>query len=115
MGALASSSSRRCSCSARCCGPMPGSCEGPRVKRAGKWLALLLLVALAAAALYRFVLRDTVVEPGVERLQNSLRPASLIGEGPDAIGVAPNGIVLGPLAQPEDAELPRLPLLEPPP
>jgi hypothetical protein len=85
------------------------------VKRAGKLLALLLLVALAAAALYRLVLRDTVIEPGLERLQNSLRPASLIGEGPDAVGVAPSGIVLGPLAQPEDAELPRLPLLEPPP
>jgi hypothetical protein len=87
---------------------------GRRTKRLGKGLALVVLVVFAAGLIYRLLLRDTTVEPRVGSLRASLRPASLIGEGEDAVGVSPSGAILTWLPAPEDAELPSLPLSEPP-
>lgn len=87
---------------------------GPRAKLVGKVLAVFVLVALAAGLLYRLLLQDTVVEPAAGSLRASLLPAALIGEGEDAVGVSPSGAILTWLPAPEDAELPRLPLSEPP-
>ena len=87
---------------------------GRRARSAGKLLLPILALALAVGLLYQLVLRDTVVEPGAGTLRASLQPASTIGEGEDAVGVSPNGVILTWRALPEDVELPRLPLSEPP-
>lgn len=75
-----------------------------------KALAALCIVGLAALLLYLFALRNTAVEP---RLRFS-GATSVIGEGEDAVAVSASGAVLDWLQLPEDAELPRLPLSEPP-
>jgi cell division septal protein FtsQ len=68
-----------------------------------------LLVAVAAGA-YWFALRDTTVEPNV------VLPGAVatIGSGSEAIAVGPDGQVLAWLPLSEDAQLPQLPLAEPP-
>ncbi len=73
-------------------------------------LAILALV-LAATAVYVFLLRARSVEPEL-----TVAPAtSVIGEGSDAVGVSADGSILDWTPLPEDADLPRLPISEPPP
>lgn len=70
----------------------------------------LVLVAIAAAALYWFALRDDAVAPRV-------RPPTLaaaIGTGSDAVAVSADGAILTWLPPPEEGSLPLLPLSEPP-
>lgn len=73
-------------------------------------LAVLALVAVAAGAVYYFVVRDTVVTPHLRGLEL----AATIGTGEDAVAVSSDGEVLDWLALPEDLSLPELPLDEPP-
>lgn len=87
---------------------------GPRAKQAGKALAAFALLVLAVVLVDRLLFKDTEVAPAAGSLHASLQPASLIGEGEDAVGVSPSGAILSWMPAPEDAELPRLPLSEPP-
>lgn len=73
-------------------------------------LGLALLVALAGVGVYWFVLRDAPAEPTVY----VPRLVAEIGEGSDAVGVTGSGAIVRWLALPEDPELPRLPLEDPP-
>lgn len=75
-----------------------------------RWAAAALALAVAAAAVYYFALRERSVEPRV----NSPRAAAVIGAGEDAVVVAANGAVVRWLPPPGEGELPRLPLEEPP-
>ena len=77
-------------------------------------LAAFVFVVLAAVLVDRFLVKDTKVAPPPGSLRASLQPASVIGEGEDAVGVSPSGAILSWMPAPEDAELPRLPLSEPP-
>jgi hypothetical protein len=79
--------------------------------RRWRWPLAVALLALAAAALvYFLLLREDSVEPKVA----PLRATAAIGEGEGRIAVAPNGTLLPGVHLPEDAELPALPLDEPP-
>ncbi len=73
-------------------------------------LAAVLLVA-AVAAIYELVLRDTTIEPRL----TLPRPTATIGTGSSAVGVGPDGTILGWMPLPEGASLPRLPLSSVPP
>lgn len=86
-----------------------GASDGPRAS-IGRLLALALLVALAAALLYQFVLRDKTVEPQVI----VPRATATIGSGSDAIAVGPEGQILAWLPLSEELQLPSLPLAAPP-
>ena len=88
---------------------------GPRAKRIGKALAAFVLVVVVVAVLDRLFLKDTKMAPATASLRASLQPASLIGEGEDAVAVSPSGAILTWVSVPEEEELPRLPLSEPPP
>jgi len=79
-----------------------------RARRAA--LGLVVLIALAGAGVYWLVLRDTAAEPKVF----VPRLAAEIGEGSEAVGVTGSGAIVTWLPLPEDPELPRLPLEEPP-
>ncbi len=72
-------------------------------------LAIGLLV-VAIAALWFFLIRDTVVAPDVAVPE----AAATIGSGEDAIAVTGNGAVLVWLPLAAEPELPELPLSEPP-
>jgi hypothetical protein len=75
--------------------------------------ALLLaatLLALGGLA-YLFLLRTTSVEPNLI----APRPTATIGSGAGAVAVGPDGRVLDWVELPEEVQLPRLPLSEPPP
>lgn len=87
---------------------------GPRARRIGTALAAFALLVLAVWALDRLLLKDTEVAPARASLRASLQPASLIGEGEDAVAVSPSGAILTWVSIPEEAELPSLPLSEPP-
>ncbi|MFL5899239.1 MAG: hypothetical protein ACJ76D_12420 [Solirubrobacterales bacterium] len=69
-----------------------------------------MAVALAAVAVYWFLVRQDSVEPKVLVPQLAAR----IGEGSEAIGVAANGALVRWLPLPQDPPLPRLPLEDPP-
>jgi hypothetical protein len=79
------------------------------VSRLRAVLAALLGVALAVVT-YLLFFSTSTVEPDVE----VLLPASVIGSGADAVGVAPDGTVLAWQSPPEEGALPSLPLSEPP-
>jgi hypothetical protein len=87
---------------------------GPRTKQVGKALAAFVLLVLAVVLADRLLFKDTKVAPSPAPLRASLQPASVIGEGEDAVAVSPSGAILSWMPAPEDAELPRLPLSEPP-
>jgi hypothetical protein len=72
-------------------------------------LAVVLLV-VAIAAVYAFLIRDSTVEPRLRMPQAT----ATIGTGPDAIAVGPDGQVLAWLPLSEDLQLPFLPLSSPP-
>lgn len=74
-------------------------------------LAAIAALAVAGAALYVFILRDTVLEPHV-----SLPPATAtIETDTGAVAVGPGGRVLSWLVLPDEVRLPQLPLSEVPP
>jgi hypothetical protein len=73
-------------------------------------LALVLLVAIAAAAGYWFLLRDESVTAKVHVPEL----ASTIGSGTAAVGVSADGEIVRFLAVPTEPPLPRLPLEEVP-
>lgn len=68
------------------------------------------LVAVLAAAIWFFFVRDTVVAP---RVDAPVATATL-GSGGDALAVTSSGAVVPWLPLPEEPELPELPLAEPP-
>ncbi len=74
-------------------------------------LAALVLVLVAAAAVYYFIVRDEYVGATVQ----PLALAGTIGEGDDAVVVDGRGEVLTWFESPVELELPQLPLDEPPP
>lgn len=76
----------------------------------GRLLIGLLVVAVALAAGYWFVLRQDSATPRV----TVPKLAATIGSGSDAVGVAGNGNAVRWLPLPEDPPLPRLPLEEVP-
>jgi hypothetical protein len=80
------------------------------MSRVGRWSAIVLLVGVVAGLLYLFVLPDTKAEPHLVLP----RATATIGTGSEAVAVGPDGTILAWLRLPEDAELPRLPLSEPP-
>lgn len=73
--------------------------------------ATLAVLLLAGAGIYFLLLREEAVEPRVM----SLQATATIGEGEDRVAVGPDGTLLLGLRLSEDAELPTLPLEEPPP
>jgi len=73
-------------------------------------LLVMVGLAIAAAAIFQFILRDTIVEPNV----SVPHPTAAIGSGAEAVGVGPNGAILDWQPAPEDGALPELPLVAPP-
>ncbi|MFN8216906.1 MAG: cell division protein FtsQ/DivIB [Solirubrobacterales bacterium] len=71
-----------------------------------RWLAALVVVLLAVAALYWFVLRDKTVAAEVHVPELT----ATIGSGEDAVGVAADGRIVPFLEVPDEPPLPRLPL-----
>lgn len=71
-----------------------------------RWLALAAIVAVAAAAAYWLLVRDTTVTARVYIPELT----STIGSGEDAVGVSSSGQVVTFMPVPEDPPLPRLPL-----
>jgi hypothetical protein len=71
-----------------------------------RWLALVLVAALAAWLLYELALRDTTIEAHV-RLP---RVTATIGTGTGAVAVGPDGTILRWLPPSRGAALPELPL-----
>ncbi|HWM64906.1 MAG TPA: cell division protein FtsQ/DivIB [Solirubrobacterales bacterium] len=69
-------------------------------------VAVLVLVGIA----YQLLGRESTVEPRVILP----RPTTTIGTGSEAVGVSADGVILDWLTLSEDAQLPRLPLSEPP-
>ena len=67
-------------------------------------------MAAAAVARYVLVFRTETVEPDL----TVLVPASVIGSGEEAVGVAADGTVLSWQPPPAEGSLPSLPLSEPP-
>jgi hypothetical protein len=68
------------------------------------------LVVVAGAAVYYFVFRGDTVAPRVAVPS----PTSILGSGSAAVAVGANGAILPWFPLAEDAELPRLPISEPP-
>lgn len=82
----------------------------PRWGRTAKVLVPLLAIGAGVFLAYWLLVRDTTV---IAELK--VFPATaVIGEGEDEVGVSREGAVLAWLQLPEGAELPRLPLSEPP-
>lgn len=75
-----------------------------------RWLAIAVLVALAAGAGYWFLIRDTTVEAQLR----APRATATIGSGEDAIAIGPDGRILAWMPLPEELQLPELPLSEAP-
>jgi hypothetical protein len=75
-----------------------------------RWALIGGLLVVVVVAAYVSVLREKTV---AARLTVP-RPTAVIGEGSEAVGVGPDGVVLNWLPAPEGDELPRLPLVEPP-
>lgn len=75
-----------------------------------KLLVGIVLVAVAAAGIYWFAIREGKAEPRV----SVPRLAATIGEGSEAVGVTGRGAIVRWLPLPEDSSLPRLPLDEVP-
>jgi cell division septal protein FtsQ len=73
-------------------------------------MAILAAVAILAAALYFFFVRDKAVEARVQVPQLT----ATIGSGTEAIGVSANGAVVRWMPLPEDPPLPALPISEVP-
>ncbi len=73
-------------------------------------LGIGLLVLVGVAAIYFFLVRDSVVAPTL------VVPdvAATIGEGEDAVAVTANGAIVRWWPLEDGPELPRLPLAEPP-
>jgi hypothetical protein len=71
-----------------------------------RWLLGGALAIAVGVATYAFLLRTTTVEPHLI----ATSPASAIGEGEEAVGVAADGTVLVWLPPPEEGTLPSLPL-----
>lgn len=76
----------------------------------GRWVAIVLLAALAGGLLYWFALRDTTVEPHLA----APRATATIGSGSEAVAVGADGQILAWLPLPDEAKLPQLPLSEVP-
>lgn len=76
----------------------------------GGRLAIAAVAVLALLAVYWFAIRQETAEPTVAVPQL----VATIGEGPESIGVAADGAVVGWLSPPEEPPLPRLPLGSPP-
>jgi hypothetical protein len=70
----------------------------------------ILVVVVAIAGAYWFLLRESGVTPHVI----APAPTSAIGSGSSAVGVAADGTILSWLPPPPDSSLPMLPLSEPP-
>jgi len=68
-------------------------------------LAVIALVAVAAAAVYYFVVRDRVVEPQV----HVAKAAGRVGAGPDAVAIGASGRVIGWYPVDATEALPALP------
>lgn len=75
-----------------------------------RWPLVGLLIVVAVAATWWFVLRDQAVAPKIYFPEAT----ATLGSGGEAIAVTPGGAVLLWLPLPEDAELPELPQVEPP-
>lgn len=73
-------------------------------------LLALVAVLLLGATAYVVFLREKKAEPRLV----SPRPTATIGSGSDAVAVGPDGQVLAWISLPEEVQLPRLPLAEPP-
>lgn len=73
-------------------------------------LAIGLLAIASVGAIYFFLIRDTVVAPTLV----TSGAVATIGEGEDAVAVAANGAIVRWWPLPEEPDLPRLPLAEPP-
>jgi cell division septal protein FtsQ len=73
-------------------------------------LLAVLLILVAAGAVYWFALRKTTVESHLV----PPRATAVIGSGSNAVAVGADGQLLAWLPLPEAAQLPKLPLSEPP-
>jgi hypothetical protein len=79
--------------------------------RRWRWpLAIALAAIVVVALVYFLLLRDDSVEPEAP----PPRATAVIGEGEGRVAVGPDGTLLPGLRLPGDAELPALPLDEPP-
>jgi cell division protein FtsQ len=74
------------------------------------WLPILLAIALVGALVYLFILPESKAEPNVVLP----RATATIGSGEEAVAVGSGGEILAWLTLPDEAQLPRLPLSEPP-
>ncbi len=75
-----------------------------------RWLAAVVLVAVALAAGYWFLIRDKTITASVHVPVLT----STIGSGEDAVGVSAEGRIVPFLEVPAEPPLPRLPLTEVP-
>jgi cell division protein FtsQ len=75
-----------------------------------RWLIGLGVLAAVAAIAYWALVRDSTVEAHLQ----PPRATATIGTGSDAVAVGPDGEILAWLSLAEDAQLPYLPLSEPP-
>ncbi len=75
-----------------------------------RWLIAIALLAVAVAAAYWFLIRETTIEANVQ----TPRATATIGTGADAIAVGAEGQILAWLPLSEDLQLPHLPLSSPP-
>jgi Cell division protein FtsQ len=73
-------------------------------------LAIGLVAVVAAAAIYFFLIRDSALAPSVAVPE----AVATIGSDEEAVAVTASGRVVAWLPLPEEPELPRLPLAEPP-
>lgn len=78
-------------------------------RRLSRSIAFVLAV-VAAGALYQFVLADNAVSGRVQVPQ----PTATIGSGEEAVAVSANGVIIPWFPLAAEAELPELPLSEPP-
>lgn len=88
--------------------------QGARARRVGSLRRIALTVvaiAVLAAVAFQFVLRDSTAAPRVVLPQAT----ATIGESGDAVAVGSDGAILTWLSLPDEVQLPRLPLSEPPP
>jgi hypothetical protein len=72
--------------------------------------AIVILAVIGVAFVYQRVFGDETLVPHLV----SSWPAAVIGDGEDAVAVAPDGTILAWLPPPKESSLPRLPLETPP-